>query len=93
MGTPNTACRGVHAAHTMLKINLGWLPILKNQECPIYLEKLETCWHWAGMPAWYNWLELAVCPLKGGICPLAPHGLFQQLPSFLTCLVLIDIHL
>lgn len=50
MGRPNAVCRGVRSAHTMLKINLDWLPTLKNQECPISLKKLErTCWPWTDM--------------------------------------------
>lgn len=85
MGRPNAVCRGVCSAHTMLKINLDWLPTLKNQECPISLKKLEkTRWHQAG-------LGLTLGLPSEGVCVLGSAVPLQQLHSFVTYLVLGDI--
>lgn len=95
-GRPYTTCRGVRSADTLPKIHLDRLSNLNSQGCPISLEKLETCWCEARMPAlgplagadWADWLLLVegAHALWSPAAPPAPR-------SLVACLTLVDIDL
>lgn len=92
-GGPYTTCRGVRSADTLPKIHLDRLSNLNSQGCPISLEKLETCWCEAGMPALgplagADWLLLVegAHALWSPAAPPAPR-------SLVACLTLVDIDL
>lgn len=92
-GGPYMTCRGVRSADTLPKIHLDRLSNLNSQGCPISLEKLETCWCEAGMPALgplagADWLLLVegAHALWSPAAPPAPR-------SLVACLTLVDIDL
>ena len=77
----------------MLKINLDWLPTLKNQKCPISLEKLEASWHRAGLSSWGKRVGTDRVPPSEGACvlwsPMAPPAasFIHYLPEARTYLI------